>query len=321
MPLDRHEPLLRRKVTPKPPPAEVPADAGPAAGLVRAVSRILSASTPLMAEDAALHRKTASLAELLDTIEPDAFVVTLSGGGATGLAVIDLSGFSALVEAMTIGRLASRAPAPRRATTTDSALLTGFLDAVLADLGADPVALRRCGRSVPDHRLIGVLLDDGRFDLVALTARLACADVSRPVRLMLALPCVAGDPAVSSKAVADPPAWDSALEAAVMAAPASLRAELGRITLPLAEVLELGVGSALTLPLSALEDIQLVALDGSTHASGRLGQSRGNRAVRLTRLSGDQPPSPPMQDAAPQPRAGSDSGSPPSLPGEGDSIA
>jgi flagellar motor switch protein FliM len=303
MPLDKDEPLLRRKVTPKPPAPEAPVDSGPAAGLVRAVSRILSVSTPLIAEDASLHRKIASLPELLDTIEPDAFVVTLPGGGGTGLAVIDLSGFSALVEAMTIGRLATRAPAPRRATATDSALLAGFLDSVLADLGADPAGLRRCGRPVPDHRLIGVLLEDGGFDLVAVTARLVCGAVSRPVRLMLALPRAdAATPAAPADAPAAP-SWATALEAAVMAAPASLRAELGRITLPLAEVLELGVGSALVLPLSALEDIQLVALDGTAHASGRLGQSRGNRAVRLTRLAGERPPTPPMQDAVPPSRS------------------
>lgn len=319
MALDRHEPFLRRKVTPKPPVAEAPVDAGPAAGLVRAVSRILSASTPLMAEEAGLHRKIASLPELLDAIEPDAFVATLSGGSATGLAVIDLSGFSALVEAMTIGRLATRAPAPRRATSTDSALLTGFLDTVLSDLGGDPAGLRRCGRAVPDHRLIGVLLEDGGFDLVALTARLACGPVSRPMRLMLALPRGTAEIAATRDAEPAAPPWTAALEAAVMAAPASLRAELGRITLPLAEVLELGVGSALVLPLSALEDIQLVALDGSAQASGRLGQSRGNRAIRLTRLAGDRPPSPPMQDAMPQGRAGhGDEGLP--MPGGGDAM-
>ena len=313
MPLDRHEPLLRRKVTPKTPApvAEATVDSGPAAALVRALSRVLSASTPLMAEDASLHRRTASLPELLDVIEPDAFVVTLGGGAATGLAVIDQSGFVALVEAMTIGRLAARAPAPRRATTTDSALLAGFLDSVLADLGSDPAGLHRCSRPVPDHRLIGVLLDDGVFDLVALTARLACASVSRPVRLMLALPRNPAEVSVTPDAAPAAPSWSAALEAAVMAAPATLRAELGRITLPLAEVLELGVGSALVLPLSALEDIQLVGLDGTPQASGRLGQSRGNRAIRLTRLAGDRPPQPPMQDAAPQ-------ASPP--PPEGDAM-
>lgn len=319
MALDRHDPPLRRKLTPRKPAPEGTAtdDAGPAhgpaSGLLRAVSRVLSASTPLMAEDASLHRKRASLPELLDAIEPDAFVVTLAGGDSVGLALIDQSGFASLIEAMTIGRLSARPSPPRRATTTDSALLAGFLDSVLADLGADPVARHRCGRAMPDHRLIGVLLDDGEFDLVALTARLVCAQVSRPVRVMLALP--RGAEAVDAAASAEPakPGWTAALEAAVLAAPTNLRAELGRVTLPLAEVLELGVGSALILPLSALEDIRLVGLDGVAQATGRLGQSRGIRALRLTHLSVTAPPDPPMQEATAQLRGTGDAGALPAL--------
>jgi flagellar motor switch protein FliM len=79
------------------------------------------------------------------------------------------------------------------------------------------------------------------------------------------------------------------LETAVMRAPASLRAELGRLTLPLSEVLDLGVGGALTLPLSALEEVRLTALDGTEQAVGRLGQSRGMRAIRLTALPSTSP--------------------------------
>lgn len=318
MPLDRHNPPLRRKLAPRNPAPVVAeaSDSGPATGLVRAVSRILSASTPLMAEDASLHRKIASLPELLDAIEPDAFVVTLTGGGSVGLALIDQSGFASLVEAMTIGRLPTRPAAPRRATATDSALLAGFLASVLAELGADPAAQRRCGRAMPDHRLIGVLLDDGSFDLVALTARLVCAEVSRPVRIMLALPrhAATGDAKGSSE-----PAkvtWTAAFEASVLAAPANLRAELGRVTLPLAEVLELGVGSALILPLSALEDIRLVGLDGVALATGRLGQSRGNRAIRLTHLAAGAPPDPPMQEAMAQARGAPEGGALP-MPHQG----
>lgn len=316
MPLDKDEPFLRRKVTPRTPASDggVAQGSGPAADLVRAVSRILSSSTPLMAEDATLHRKSASLPELLDAIEPDSYVTTLFGGTANGLALIDQPGFVALIEAMTIGRLSPRAPAPRRATATDSALLAGFLDGVLADLRGDVAADHRCGRPMPDHRLIGVLLDDGLFDLVAVTARLVCGDVSRPVRLLLALPCA--KEASETPPVAQPAAdWRLALESAVLAAPSCLRAELGRITLPLFEVLELGVGSAMILPLSALEDIQLVGLDDTVQAAGRLGQSRGNRAVRLTRLSDGSAAEVPMQEVVTQAsKAATAAGAPPALP-------
>jgi flagellar motor switch protein FliM len=92
--------------------------------------------------------------------------------------------------------------------------------------------------------------------------------------------------------------WDQSLSASVMRAPASLRAELGRVTMPLSKVLELGVGGALTLPLSALEEVQLAALDGTVQAVGRLGQSRGMRAVRLTSWPNGKTPNPIMSEMA-----------------------
>lgn len=300
MPSEDFDPVLRRKLTRRPPPAIAEAvDTGPAGALVRAFARSLSASTSLVAEDAVLHRKSASLPELLDTIEPDAFVISLVDGARLGIALIDQSGFSTLIEAMTVGRLSSRATTPRRATATDANLLAGLLDACLGELaGEDPARRWRSARAVPDHRLLGILLDDGAFDLVAVTARLVAGEVSRPARLMLALP---REPAVAApvavEAVSPEQSWSEALEASVLAAPASLRAELGRITLPLAEVLELGVGSSLALPLSNLEEVQLVALDGSPQGLGRLGQSRGMRAVRLTQVPGAARPEPVMQDA------------------------
>ncbi len=303
MPGDDFDSLLRRKLTPRPAANPVAqAETGVAGGLLRAFSRALSDTTPLVAESARLHRKRATLVELLDSIEPEAFVVTLCDGARTGMALIDQSGFSTLIEAMTIGRLSPRAPVARRASVTDGALLAALIDRCLAALDdPDPARAWRCARPVPDHRLLGVLLDDGGFDLVAITGELVAGDVARPLRLMLALP---GEVAVPRPVDPDPAAparqtWAEALEASVLGAPACLRAELGRVTLPLAEVLALGVGSRLTLPLSNLEEVRLVALDGSTQGLGRLGQTRGNRAVRLTTLPG-QTPTVMMQDAAPR---------------------
>ncbi|PVE46987.1 hypothetical protein DDE23_12035 [Pararhodobacter aggregans] len=237
-----------------------------------------------------------------DAYDPEAFVTLLTGAEAPALALMDQEGFGAVIEAMTMGRLAARPTGPRRPTTTDAALLAEVIDATLAGLGAeDPLSGLRCGRPVADHRLLPVILEEIDYDLVALTAVVVSGSVTRPLRLMLALPRPDAAEVVAS---AEEPArdWSEALNAAVMRAPASLRAELGRVTLPLAEVLALGPGSSLTLPLSNLEEVQLVALDGAVQAVGRLGQTRGMRAVRLTGWPGGLPPSP-MLDAAPPGRA------------------
>src|SRR5690606_35713705 len=128
----------------------------------------------------------------LDGIDPDAFVTLLGGmDGPPALALVEQEGFATVIEAMTIGRLGTRAPGARRPTTTDAALLGEVLDATLRGLGVeDPLSALRCARPVPDHRLLPVLLDDVTYDMIALTAVLVSGSVSRPLRLMLALPAL-----------------------------------------------------------------------------------------------------------------------------------
>jgi len=290
MTLTTRDPVKRRKIVRRPPPPGdegPPPPAGPVCEIARGFARAVSDCAPLVAEGGVRGHRQVSLAELLDTVDPDAFVALLAPGG--GIAVIDQAGFTTVIEAMTIGRLSPRAPMPRRPTPTDAALLAEVIDATLAMQGAeDPARGLRLHRPVADHRLLAVLLDDTLYDRVTLDVTLVAGEVQRPARILVALPVVTAD---DREEPASPPSgqrvpvtddWGARIEASVMAAPASLRAELGRLTLPLSEVLQLGVGSALTLPLSNLEEVRLVALDGAVHAVGRLGQARGMRAVRLT---------------------------------------
>jgi len=296
MNVENRDPVLRRKLAPKadPEPATEPVSTGAAAGLRRAFARAISDAAPLIADAGTVQRQTVSQAELLDMLDGDAFVAVLrDADGETGLAVLDQSGFSAVIEAMTIGRLAPRAPMPRRPTPTDASLLADLLDATLAGLSEPGSTSLRFHRAVADHRLLAVLVEDITYDFVSANFSLLSGDMERPALVAFALPHhPAQDPA-------DPEeecdggvglGWTKTLEAAVMASPATLRAELGRLTMPLSRVLDLGIGDTLTLPLSNLEDIQLVALDGQAQAVGRLGQSRGNRAIRLTCWPGGAPP-------------------------------
>ena len=303
MTVQTRETVLRRKLAPPAPDpkASDPAPSGAAQGVGRAFARALSNATPLVADGGVTRRSIVSQSELFDSIESDAFVGLLAAGSAgPALAVLDQSGFSAVIEAMTIGCLGPRAPVTRRATPTDASLLADLIDKTLADLN-DPAALEcRFQSVVPDHRLLAVLLDDVPFDLVVHDLTVLSGDEKRTAQVMLAFPhVVAPVTDVGHEADTGEPeanVWQTALEESVLLAPASLRAELGRVTMPLSEVLELGVGGALTLPLSNLEELQLVALDGTVQAVGRLGQSRGMRAVRLTSWPNGIPPEPKMTE-------------------------
>lgn len=306
------ESVLRRKLVPRPeePAFEMPFafDDAPApeepAGRVlprsftRAANRVLG----LVAQGAVCSSRTAAVPELLELIDPEGFVALLARGDEPpGLVIFDPHAFVAVIEAMTIGTLGRRAPPPRRATATDAALIAELVDAVLGDVDANPDPVDpfasgfRFGQHARDQRLLDVMLDDVSYALTVMDVEFNADDVVRKGRFILALP-EAPQPMIETFSFDEPAfdepaqdsAWEEALQGAVMAAPADLRAVLGRVRMPLSQVLELGTDSRLVLPLAQLEEVQLEALDRRPVGLGRLGQYRGMRALRLTVLPGER---------------------------------
>ncbi len=298
--------VLRRKLVGARAPASPPVELAEARHLARALARATSRIPGLVGSCTDPTRRMASATELLDLVADDAFVALVSdASGAVGLAVFDPVSTVALIEALTIGRLSRNPPPNRRATQTDAILLSEVLDAALTeyDTHAGGATEHRGGfrfqRFPTDYRLLELLLDAPRFELIVQPLALLGEGVRRDGQFLLALPCQAPE-------VADPPAppgerrraslsgqgdsWSRALEAQVMAAPAQLTAVLGRVTIPLSEVMALGVGSQLVLPLAKLEEIEVEALDGQVLGRGRLGQFRAMRAVRL--IDGGTQPGP-----------------------------
>ena len=180
--------------------------------------------------------------------------------------------------------------------------MADLVDAILAELDANPDPADpftpgfRQGSLIDDLRLLDVMLEEVSFALTVLEVDFLAEGTVRQGVVTLALPEPSPEmPAFSGFDMPfdDGPvhddAWERALEASVMTAPAQLGAILGRVRLPLSEVMALGVDSQVTLPLSQLEEVQLEGLDHAVLALGRLGQYRGMRALRLTALpDGDQ---------------------------------
>lgn len=297
--------VLRRKLVPR--PAEpmfafsAPEPQAPGGRLLpRSFIRAASKVADLVVQASVRSSRPTSLAELIEMPEGDGFTALLSDGdGPPGLVIFDPGAFSSVIEAMTIGRLAPKPPASRRATTTDAALMGDLVDAVLAEVDANPdpaddfSAGFRLSGLVEDLRLLDVMLEDVPYALSVLDIDILSNGVGRKGQFTLALPqpapdlpdLMASDLSFDDAPVFDD-SWKDALEASVMAAPTVLGAVLGRVRLPLSEALKLGVDSRLMLPLSQLEEVQLESLDRTTLALGRLGQYRGMRALRLTVLPG-----------------------------------
>jgi flagellar motor switch protein FliM len=319
---DMSEPVLRRKILrPRSRAAAPPAAplSAPATVLPRALVRAISAGAGLTARAGPLTERSLDLAEALDRLDDDGFLALLAPvgaadgqvGGASALLVLDPALFSALIEALTIGRLAAPQTGPaRRPTATDAALLGAVVDRLLAELArgqseAAPGVPAGAGswqmaRALSDPRLLGAILDEGRYLMIEVPLTLsiatgagagAGAEAERAGALALLLPVetVAALPsAVPPLSQAAPPpgpdAFARGIEVAVMAAPAVLTAVLGRLSLPIARVCDLAVGERLELPLSALEEVALVGPSDQIHATARLGQARGMRAVRILTL-------------------------------------
>jgi flagellar motor switch protein FliM len=312
------EPVLRRKVL-RPRPRPTPEDGRTelARALPRALVRAVSAGAGLTAQVGAPTDSRQSLDELLDLIPEDGFVGLLSpaaADGGTGLAVLDQALFSGLIEAMTLGRLSQRPPGPRRPTGTDAALLGAVLDQVLAELvgvglggadvmsspgaaaGPDTLGRWQMVRAVSDLRMLGAVMDDCPYRKLSSQMQLTGGEGRRDGVLTLLLPqprraeVRRGAPLYGSRdlAAAPPDADDpfqSALEAAVMAAPVQLNTVLGRVPMTLSQAMELAIGQRLELPLAQLEEVQVLGLDGQPQALARLGQSRGMRALRIIALT------------------------------------
>ncbi len=151
--------------------------------------------TGLLVDVTDLRLARRSLAELLE-FPPDRALIALLDGPGGGLGMIALAPevTSALVEMQTIGRVAAAAPAPRRPTRTDAAMVSAVIDRALAELEAvlaeeaDLVWTGgfRYASFLEDARPLGLLLEDQPYRV--LTTDLVMGENGRGGRVILALP-------------------------------------------------------------------------------------------------------------------------------------
>ena len=236
-----------------------------------------------------VHRR--SLAELLE-LPPERAMLALLDGPQGGLGLMAMSSevMAALIEMQTTARVSTATPIARKPTRTDAAMVAGVIDLALEELEqiliqeADLVWAGgfRYASFLEDPRPLGLLLEDQPFRV--LTAQLSLADGVRSGSIILALPAEGRGQRPAQKTgrreeTADPgPSFTEAIGTVVMGADCVLQAVLGRLTMPLLQVMDLKVDQVLALPDAALDKIELEGIDGRKAAMGRLGQQRGLRA-------------------------------------------
>ncbi|PWE30628.1 hypothetical protein DDZ14_14425 [Maritimibacter sp. 55A14] len=263
-----------------------------AEGLRRAAAAAARSRLGLGCDLDAIEGEVAGLEEMLAAVPRDALIALVSReGGSGGLVAMD----AALVEALVAIRITGRVPrgaetdgSGRRAlSTVDAALARDFIDALLAGLdrvpGLSGAARLRFADYLTDPAPLRYSLPAGGWLRVTFELRLGAES---PVgRMLIALPQRAG--AAPPGPQVDPDAdWSARLDAALGTAPIRLNAVLDRMRLPLARLKSLAPGDAIELRAGVLSQVTLVSAEGRRICTGRLGQARGHRALRI----GPEPP-------------------------------
>ncbi|TVP70642.1 MAG: hypothetical protein EA339_12860 [Rhodobacteraceae bacterium] len=236
--------------------------------------------------------RQAALAEVLDMIEPGVFLAILEGRGeAMGLVVACPVVMAGMIEAQTTGRVDTFMPPKRKPTRTDAALMAPMIDAFLrrvdqrcAELPQGEVVTGYVyGSYLDDPRPLGLMLDEGQFHIIHLRVSLGFGAKEGDWYLIVPEP-VAGKAAPNDidQAEAEERDWQERLQVAVGSSEVVVKATLGRVQITLTEALRLRPGDVLRLPESALETLVLESITHEPLGIGRLGQARGQRAVRLT---------------------------------------
>jgi len=297
--------LLERKIAaarPRGDPLAMTPERAVAAALARAADKMVE--MPLAVLRTAVVLQTA--AEIVETLPDQSLLAMLDGPKeALGLAVLGSGTVAALIEMMTLGRLSPGAPPARRPTRTDAAMVAGFLDAALAELEsllAEEVDVTWAGgfryaSHLADARPLGLMLDERSYRVFSLTLGFGTpAGADGPPRrgeVTLVFPAKGrGAAPVPGAKAADAQArvaleqsrdasWDAALERAIMDTQTELRAVLGRIVLPLSDVLKLEAGISLPVPMAALQMVRVEAGGDVLLCLAHLGQGGGRRALRL----------------------------------------
>jgi len=233
----------------------------------------------------------ASLAQVVGDLNHfDLIQAIKSPTGAAGLAIWDGQALSAFIEQLVTGRVVPSEAEGRAATPTDGALIGVVLDAILAGFDAEleqtegvpGVKGFKSSGTFSDGRAVSMALKDVPYRRYVLS--LALGNGAKTGQLQLVFPW-GGFGAKSNSSTGR--GWDAIWHHAVADARAPVSAVLHRLSLPLSDVTKFQIGTLVPIPTVAIGKVSLEGFDQRMAATGRLGQSNGFRAIRVTVPVGD----------------------------------
>ncbi len=283
--------VIRRKLAGAVAPAAVTGGAEKAWPL--ALARAARDDFSMVFEVSSVVAQRISLTEVLELPPERGLIAVLEGPReALGILLLSPEVLAALIEVQTLGKVSTQPVMARKATRTDAAMVAEFIDHCLIGLQESLLTDEdlvwtdgfRYASFLDEPRPLALLLEDTAYKVLKADCDLGAA---RQGRLILALPADGHGrrPHRQAKQLAEPAAemvFSAALGEQVFDADCLLHAVLARVTLSLAAIVALKEGDVVPLPSATLDRIMLEGIDGQVAGLGRLGQNRGQRAVRMT---------------------------------------
>ncbi|MEP2027759.1 MAG: FliM/FliN family flagellar motor switch protein [Paracoccaceae bacterium] len=218
----------------------------------------------------------------------ETLLVLLDGpGGIVGAASLDGELVGALIQQQTTGQVGPAEDEKRAMTRTDAAMVAPLLDGILQrgsalmETEAERLVMQgfKFGARAEDSRMLSLALDASVFHVFKLSL-----DVGRGARqadFVLCLPVqIIQPPAPNVDEQSDP--VDDRLDKIVMSVPTELTAVLCKLRLSLSELGRFQSGDIIPVAGSTIEKTGLHGQTGRKISQGKLGQSGGYRAVRLS---------------------------------------
>lgn len=285
------EGVIRRKVAAAQGPATARGPGGAEKAWPQELVRASRDCCNLALDVPVVQAKRYSLSELLELVPELSLIALLEGPrSVSGVLFLNAEMLAGLIEAQTLGRVMPQAPAPRKPTRTDAAIVADWIDRMLSGLEeallTEEDLLWTDGFRFVSHldepRPLPLLLEDTHYKVLSASCDMGGV---RQGHVVLALPAEGHGRRPQRNAATPEQAagrdFSQALRQQLGDAEAQLHGVLGHLSLPLNRLLSLRPGDVLPLPNAALDRIEMTSIDGEVHGVARLGQSRGMRAVRI----------------------------------------
>lgn len=222
---------------------------------------------------------------LTETVGADWLLLQfLDSDGGIAAICMDSGCVSAVVQVQTVGAVMPDSPSPRAFTDTDAAMVTPLIEdalsraAALVDAPGDQVSLSgyEFAARPGDLRTLSLALGEDAYRVFDLTVELGGG--LRQGQISVVLP---DRPAETCETEAAQDDAGPNLEQASGVLRAELNTVICRMSLPLAALSQLQAGDVLPLTGSRLDRAEILTIDRTRAAVGRLGQCGGMRAVRM----------------------------------------